>query len=150
MIRYNLECQDGHTFDGWFQSSEAFDKQARRKLVTCPECGTHKVTKSIMAPNVVTTKGREAPMPIANAPAGGAGVTAARSEVVAAMRKLREIVEANAEYVGPHFAEEARKIHYGERAEAGIYGEATPDEVSELLEDGIECHPLPALPEDKN
>ena len=150
MIRYNLECKDGHTFDGWFGSSDAFEAQAKRKLVTCPECGSHKVTKSIMAPSVVTTKGREPATTVANAPSGSAQASAARSELVAAMRKVREIVEANAEYVGPKFAEEARKIHYGERSEAGIYGEATPDEVSELHDEGIDCLPLPVLPEDKN
>lgn len=149
MIKYNLECQKGHRFDAWFQSSGAFDKQAKRKLVTCPDCGSTKVSKSIMAPSVRTTKGKDA-VAVTTGPGSDPKVAAARREFLAAMRKLREAVEANAEYVGPQFAEEARKIHYEEADERGIYGEATPEEVEELIEEGIECHPLPPLPEDKN
>jgi hypothetical protein len=149
MIRYNLECQKGHRFDAWFQNASAFDKQASRKLVTCPDCGSTKVTKSIMAPSVKTTKGKDAVTVSSGSPENDK-VAAARREFFAAMRKLREAVESNAEYVGARFAEEARKIHYEEAEERGIYGEATLDEVQELVEEGIDCQPLPILPEDQN
>lgn len=153
MIHYNLECDNGHGFDGWFRNSDAFDRQVKRGLVDCPECGSTTVQKSIMAPNVTTTKGREIvpeQAPVTNAVSESPKVAAARREVAAAMRKLRETIEANAEYVGPRFAEEARKIHFEEAEGRGIYGEATLDEVKELHEDGIECHPLPVLPEEQN
>ena len=149
MIKYNLECEEGHRFDAWFRNSEAFDRQAKRNLVNCPDCGSTRVSKAIMAPRVATTKGKDA-VSVSNAADADGKLAAARREVFAAMRKLREAVEANAEYVGPRFAEEARKIHYEEVEERGIYGEATSDEVGELLEEGIECQPLPILPEDRN
>lgn len=149
MIHYQLECTDGHSFDGWFKSSDAFDKQIARKLITCPECGTRKVAKSIMAPSIATRR-EPRPVSVTNHDKPDDKVAAARRELAAAMRKLRAAVEANSEYVGPRFAEEARKIHYGEVDEKGIYGEATPAEVKELHEEGIPCHPLPSLPEDNN
>jgi hypothetical protein len=149
MIRYTLECEKGHGFDGWFSNSEAFDRQAKRSLVTCPECGSTNVSKSIMAPNVSTTKGREV-TPMATTAPEDPKIAKARKEVAAAMRKLRETVEANAEYVGPRFAEEARKIHYEETERRGIYGEASLSDVKELHDEGIECHPLPVLPEEQN
>jgi hypothetical protein len=149
MIHYTLECDDGHGFDGWFRNSDAFDRQVARGLVVCPECGATTVHKSIMAPNVATTKGREV-APMATTAPEDPKIAQARKEVAAAMRKLRETVEANAEYVGPKFAEEARKIHYEETESRGIYGEASLKDVKELHEEGIDCHPLPVLPEEQN
>jgi hypothetical protein len=162
MIRYDLTCKKGHAFDGWFQSSDAFDKQAKRKLVACPRCGSHQVSKALMAPNVTTgrakdrarAEARAAAASVADAPAPthiqSAGLSAEQTEMLSLMRKLRREVEANAENVGPRFAEEARKMHYEEAPVRGIYGEASRNEVEGLHAEGIECYPLPMLPEDGN
>ncbi|MGI9410163.1 MAG: DUF1178 family protein [Hyphomicrobiaceae bacterium] len=156
MIRYQLQCEEEHGFEAWFRNSEAFDKQVKRKQVTCPECGSTKVSKAIMAPNVGVKANKKSTLPVPAAPTAQAPepadprIAEARREVMAAMRKLRKSVEDNAEYVGPKFAEEARRIHYKEAEEKGIYGEASTDEVKELTEEGIEIYPLPVLPEDQN
>lgn len=156
MIRYQLQCKKGHGFDAWFANSGAYDRQVERKLVTCPECGSGEVEKAIMAPNVGVKGNKKSAVPApaaASAPDGAVldpKVAEGRREVMDAVRHLRKVVEENAEYVGPRFAEEARRIHYKETEEKGIYGEATPSEVKELADEGIECHPLPVLPEDQN
>lgn len=164
MIRYALECKKGHAFEAWFQNSAAFDKQAKRKLVTCPTCSSSDVRKALMAPQVTTGKQkdkarREVAARAAVARSGAqaapetiaaAHLTSEQKDIVAAMRKLRQEVETNAEYVGPRFAEEARKIHDEDAPARGIYGEASLADVKSLHEDGIECFPLPSLPEDKN
>ena len=128
MIRYALKCTDGHAFESWFASAEAFDGLASRGLVTCASCGSAEVSKALMAPEVAP-RGR--PDPVARRIAA-----------------LRAKVEAEATYVGPCFADEARAIH-----EAGddraIYGEASGAEVRGLLEDGIPVAPLPFLPKTK-
>lgn len=138
MIKYQLQCEKDHDFVGWFQSSDAFDKQVKRKLVDCPNCGSTKVRKALMAPSVATSRKKTEITP------------AARAEIVKAMREVREKVEQNAEYVGPRFAEEARRIHYKETEEKGIYGEASLSEAKELADEGIDFMPLPVLPEDQN
>ena len=154
MIRYQLQCEKDHCFEAWFTNSEAYEKQAKRKLVTCPECGSTRISKSIMAPNIgvksnkksSTVAAPKTSTPVVTDPR----VAAAQKEIMTAMRNLRKAVEDNAEYVGPRFAEEARKIHYKEAEEKGIYGEASPGEVKDLMDEGIEVHPLPVLPEDQN
>ena len=156
MIRYRLNCRKGHQFEGWFASSTAFDRQAKRGDVTCPRCGTSKVSKALMAPNIA--KGDK---PKRRAKSSGEqprqDVTkpetqrvAAHTELAAAMRKLRAEIESKSEYVGTRFPEEARKIHYEESPARGIHGEATAEEAKSLSEEGIEFFPLPALPEDHN
>jgi hypothetical protein len=148
MIRYRLRCRDGHEFEGWFANSAAYDRQARRGLISCPECATSKVSKAPMAPNLATRSGAnrsEAARPLALS-----RQSAVRRELLELMRRIRREVEARSEYVGPRFAEEARKIHYEEVAPRDIHGEATPKEVRELTEEGIEFFPLPILPEDRN
>jgi hypothetical protein len=167
MIRYTLDCKKGHTFDGWFADSAGFDKQAKRGLVVCPECGGNKVTKALMAPRVATSKQRDkarseirsrvaaqaAAVVSSDAEpstAMTAGLTSEQQQVLGLMRKLRREVEANSENVGTKFAEEARKIHYEEAPARGIYGEASKDEVEALHAEGVACFPLPVLPEDKN
>lgn len=163
MIRYRLQCDKGHAFEGWFRSSDDYDSQRERRLVTCPTCGRTKVEKAIMAPNVVTSeqatearskKARKSrSKPAAEAPAATAMLTV-NDEQRAVMRKLRELRDEmlkSSDYVGPRFAEEARRIHEdGTVSERGIHGEATPDEVRSLMEDGIDVLPLPDLPEDQN
>jgi hypothetical protein len=156
MIKYALVCQKKHAFEAWFQSSAAFDKQAKRGLVTCPDCGSHKVSKAIMSPRVARRDRDDTPRrskPSAGktvVPASNTAPSPAAAEMLAMMRKLRDEVTKNADNVGPRFAEEARKIHYEETPARGIYGEASPEEVKALHEEGVECYPLPVLPEDGN
>lgn len=152
MIKYQLVCDNDHEFAGWFQNSQAFDAQVKRKLVDCPACGSNKVRKAIMAPNVATRDTDPAPIRAARSPDAAADpkLAAARAEMMKAMRELRRKVEENAEYVGPRFAEEARRIHYKETEEKGIYGEATLADAKALAEEGIDFLPLPVLPEDQN
>jgi hypothetical protein len=160
MIRYSLACKDGHAFEAWFPSAAAYDKQVKRGLVSCAHCGSTQVEKSIMAPNVSSRTRRkgvaEPAAPVATAPEPAAATRLAtapspeQAEMLSTLRRLREEVVAKSEYVGPRFAEEARKIHYGEEPARGIYGEASGDDVKALHEEGVACYPLPELPEDKN
>ena len=145
MIRYALACGEGHEFEGWFGGSRAFDEQKAAGEIACPVCGSAEVDKVLMAPAVAGTKRAmsEAPIPVA-AP------QALPEELVATLRRLRRHVTENADYVGDRFAEEARRIHYRETEARGIYGEATREEAVALSEEGIEFHPLPVLPEDRN
>ena len=156
MIRYSLRCERGHAFESWFQSSSAYDSQVKRKLVTCPECGSAKVEKSIMAPQIVSRKGRAsaAPAPAAStdvtAPASTPLMMAQERELRAKLRELRDHIVKNADNVGERFPNEARKMHYGDIEHRPIYGEASPDEARSLIEEGVEVSPLPVLPEDRN
>jgi hypothetical protein len=155
MIRYRLQCRKGHQFEAWFADSASFDKQSKRDLLACPTCGTSKVTKALMAPNVVTRSKRKSARKVVEAPPveppkPETQRVAAHRELAAAMRKLRAEIEAKSEYVGPRFSEEARKIHYEEVPARGIHGEATAEEAKALKEEGIEFYPLPVLPEDQN
>ena len=169
MIRYALNCDRGHVFESWFQNSAAYDKQAKRSLVTCPVCGSAEIEKAIMAPRVSASSSDDAivtpRVPVPQAPAPQAPAPQAKPQAtttsVAMMspperelrQKLKEIrdhITKNASYVGTRFPEEARKIHYGETEHRSIYGEASPDEAKELFEEGIEFHPLPNLPDDQN
>lgn len=160
MIRYALVCEKGHDFESWFQDSAAYDKQARRGLVTCPQCGSAKVEKAIMAPRLsATAKKRptpiEAPVPAAEAPTPAAPAPVAmispqEQEFRTKLKALREHLTKNADDVGAKFPEEARKMHYGEVEHRSIYGVASPEEAKELSEEGIEFHPLPILPDERN
>jgi hypothetical protein len=170
MIRYALSCQAGHIFESWFQNSAAFDKQAKRSLVTCPVCGSAKVEKAMMAPNLaqnlassaVNTGGIAPPSPPPSPPPTAAAPQASPAKAPVAMmsppehelrqklKELRDHITKNASYVGSRFPEEARKIHYGETEHRSIFGEASPEEAKDLHEEGIEFHPLPILPDDKN
>ena len=148
MIRYDLICDKGHAFDGWFSDSEAFEKQAKRGFVECSHCGSTRIEKQLMAPRVGTKANRKndaKPQRMAAVPADPR-----MAEMMAMMREMRRHVEENAENVGDKFAHEARRIHYGESEERGIFGNATADEAKSLIEEGIEVLPLPRLPEDRN
>jgi hypothetical protein len=160
MIRYSLRCDRGHAFESWFQSSSAYEQQEKRKLVNCPTCGSDKVERAIMAPQIVSKKGREiaAPEP-APAPAPEATTAASTStpllmaqerELRAKLKELRDHIVKNADNVGERFPTEARKMHYGDIEHRPIYGEASPDEARALIEEGVEVSPLPVLPEDRN
>jgi hypothetical protein len=159
MIRYALACDQGHAFESWFQNSAAYDKQVKVGLVTCPACGSAKVEKAIMAPRVSGAKKRShapAAAPEAGSPAPGsdptpvAMVSPQEHEFRKKLKELREHLVRNADYVGQKFADEARKMHYGETEHRSIYGEASSDQAKELHEEGIEFHPLPVLPDERN
>ena len=147
MIRYDLVCDKGHEFDGWFRDSATYDKQAKRGLVSCSHCGSVKIEKQIMAPGI-PAKSNKKPDVTTRMVAGPIDPQAAA--MMQMMRDYRKHVEATAENVGNNFAEEARKIHYKETQERGIYGNATPNDAAALIEEGIEVHPIPVLPEDGN
>jgi hypothetical protein len=135
VIKYALVCAFEHRFEGWFGSSDEYDDQARRGLVSCPLCGSSDVRKQIMAPSVAGTKAR-----------GGPGEASTRTMVMEAMGRMRRHVIDNFDYVGDRFATEARAIHEGSAEERGIYGEATRKEVTGLIEDGVQIAPLPPEP----
>jgi len=156
MIRYNLHCDKGHAFESWFQSSSAYEAQEKRKLVNCPACGSAKVERAIMAPQIVSKKGRDIEAP---APAATADVTAPTStpllmaqerELRAKLKELRDHIVKNADNVGERFPNEARKMHYGDIEHRPIYGEASPEEARSLIDEGVEVSPLPVLPDDRN
>ena len=165
MIKYRLRCARGHEFEAWFQNSAAFDKLAKRKHLTCATCGTDKVEKAIMSPRIaksgvvkggaVRARDREAgvvSVPERGVPDGQiespANDLQSGQVLRAAMKALRQTVISNADYVGPRFAEEARRMHDEEVPVRGIYGEASIDEARELLEDGISILPLPPAPDE--
>jgi hypothetical protein len=161
MIHYQLRCENGHGFDGWFRDSAAFEKQAAAGFVECPTCASTKVARALMAP-AIPKKGRAArnvkpeaapepprpeappaeprPVPV---PAVAARMPA---ELRAALARLRAEVERTCDYVGPAFAEEARRIHRGEAAARGIYGETSPEEAEALREEGVEFASVPWVP----
>ncbi|MGF6173913.1 DUF1178 family protein [Ensifer sp. 4252] len=142
MIRYTLSCDEGHAFEGWFSSSDDFDRQMDHKLVACPTCNSTSVAKQLMAPSVATARKKEATRALV--------MDQAQKETVAKIRELVKTVRENAEDVGDRFPEEARKIHYGETDERGLIGKATVEEAVALLEEGIAIAPLPVLPDEVN
>jgi len=165
MIHYNLRCQDGHTFESWFQSSSAYEQQERRKLVSCPVCGSTGVERAIMAPQIVSKKGRDSAPPSslpgpASVPAPAAETSppaastpllmAQELELRAKLKELRNHIVKNADNVGERFPNEARKMHYGDIEHRPIYGEASPDEARALIDEGVEVMPVPTLPDDRN
>jgi hypothetical protein len=155
MIRYALGCGGGHTFEAWFGASADFDDQRARGLLTCPVCGDREVDKTLMTPSVSRPrKDAVQSMPdstdLANRMQQLAAPTAKQREFLRKLAELRKKVLAEAENVGDKFAEEARKIHYGEAEIRGIYGKARVEEAVSLLDEGIEILPLPDLPEDNN
>jgi hypothetical protein len=158
MIRYNLRCDRGHAFESWFQSSSAYESQEKRKLVSCPACGSAKVERAIMAPQIVSKKGRDSTPPAA-APAAATEVAAPTStpllmaqerELRVKLKELRDHIVKNADNVGERFPNEARKMHYGDIEHRPIYGEASPEEARSLIDEGVEVSPLPVLPDDRN
>jgi len=155
VIHYQLVCERGDRFEAWFRGSADFDEQARAGHVVCPACGTKAVEKALMAPAVRSSERPE------DAKAGdrpsepetvrlAAGPDPALAETLEMVRQVSRHLRENSEDVGRRFAEVARKIHYREIEPRSIYGEATGDEVKEMLEEGIEFHPLPVLPEERN
>lgn len=138
MILYQLRCSGDHEFEAWFRDSATYDVQAAAGDVACPFCGDTHVSKAPMAP-AIATGGRDREPQIA--PEDRARMVA--EQILKAVDKLRKHVEDNCDYVGDRFAEEARRIHYGESEDRGIFGEASEDDVSDLREEGVEFYRLP-------
>jgi hypothetical protein len=161
VIRYSLACKMGHEFESWFQNSAAYDQQAKRGLVACPHCGSTKVKKTLMTPRLArkdasrerraaaegpsspASSSQEAPVPVAI-------MSEQEREFRSKLKELRDHLTKNADNVGKKFPDEARKMHYGDIEHRSIYGEASPDEAKALHEEGIEFHPLPPLPNERN
>jgi len=165
MIKYALVCDKKHTFETWFANSAAYDKQVKRKLVTCPVCDSAKVEKALMAPRLTARSNKRSGKVIEHHAAAESTVAtpvpAPESSPVAMMspqekefrtklKELRDHLVKNSDNVGNKFPEEARKMHYGETEHRSIYGEASPEEAKELIEEGVELLPLPVLPDDRN
>jgi hypothetical protein len=142
MIKFNLACDQRHDFEAWFSSSADFDDQQTKALVTCPVCGSTKVEKALMVPAVSTGRSQDKKQQKLAADA--------RQEVMSNIREMVNHVESNTEDVGTRFSEEARKMHYGESQARGIRGQASMDEVHELVDEGVEIVPIPELPDEKN
>jgi hypothetical protein len=158
MIKYALQCEKGHSFESWFPDSAGYDQQRKRGLVDCPVCGSHKIEKQIMAPNVRVKDGGIRPL-VAPVQEASPETTAVVSDgplgeearkFRAMLKEFHEHVKANTEDVGSKFADEARKIHYGEVAERAIRGQASAEEARDLHDEGIGFLPLPPLPDDRN
>ncbi len=170
MILYDLRCRRGHVFEAWFRDSAAYDHQAEAGEVACPTCGSKKVAKAPMAPRLARGglsrgSGETGEAPRAEAQTGEAQTTetgpaetetakaetakaetAKAAEAMCTLRGLRRKVEDNFDYVGPQFAEEARKIHYGESDAHNIYGETSDEEAKELRDEGVAFTRIPWAP----
>jgi hypothetical protein len=147
LIAYNLACSEGHEFEGWFQSSAAYDAQEMQGALACPFCGDDRVRKAVMAPAVRTSTYEAKGKPDAAISPSDKPDPQKLRQFMAGYRKF---IEDNAEYVGPRFPDEARKIHYGEAEERHIYGESTLAEAREMIEEGIAIAPVPPDPGDLN
>jgi|TARA_A200000159_G_C7239303_1_gene303819 hypothetical protein len=139
MINYTLKCDQNHTFDSWFKSAEAFEMLVKKSMVVCSECGSTKITKAIMAPSVSTSRKKD------NKPSELEKKSKLKNDIL----ELKKKIEANSEYVGNNFANEARSMYLGETPERSIYGEAKTDDAKKLIDDGIPVMPLPFLPAKK-
>jgi hypothetical protein len=158
MIHYDLRCSQDHGFDGWFKDSVAYEKLAKRGLVECPHCGDTKVERALMRPAVSTRRAAlPAPEPVPTAPAASSPAPEAASPAAVAggplpdhmramLQRMRAEVEKNCDYVGPGFADEARKMHRGESDKRGIYGETSPEQAEALADEGIEVSRIPWVP----
>lgn len=149
MIVYDLKCRKDHVFEAWFPDSASFAEQVEAGKVLCPVCGSRKVTKALMAPNLLKGARGEAEPPCQPSEVAVADTEKA-AELRGLLRELREHVESNCDYVGEDFAEEARKIHYGEEESRGIYGEASDDEAKALEDEGVTVQKVPWLPRENS
>ena len=135
MIRFSLKCSHDHSFESWFQSSEAYENLAAAGMLSCIDCGDSRIVKSLMTPKLSSTKIKSE-----------TSLAAPKSDKEKALAKLKAEVEKNSDYVGMNFASEARAMHDGEQPTRSIYGEARPEEAKALIEDGIRVAPLPFMP----
>lgn len=134
MIRFSLRCKSDHEFEGWFRDNDGFETQQQAGEIACPECGDTHVEKALMAPAIGRSKSGTPQL--------------SPTQMKAMLLAMRRQVETNCDYVGERFAEEARRIHYGETDPHGIYGEASEDESRELAEEGIEFGRIPWIQTD--
>jgi hypothetical protein len=148
-----LRCGQAHGFDGWFKDSASFEKQAKRGLIECPECGGTDVERALMAPALA--KREVVPVPVAATPASEAvpaptqeksANTRLPAQMLAALQRMRAEVEKHCDYVGPNFADQARAMHRGEIEPKGIYGETTDDQAESLAEEGVAIAKIPWVP----
>jgi hypothetical protein len=150
MIHYDLRCSQEHTFDGWFKDSAAFEQLAKREMLECPHCGDAKVERALMRPAVAKGESLPVPVPAPQPPQPQAPAAVAGGRMPPHMRamlqRMRAEVEKHCDYVGPQFADEARKMHRGESEKRGIYGETSPDQAEALAEEGIEVARIPWVP----
>jgi hypothetical protein len=144
MIKYALGCAEGHEFESWFPDSAAYEKQRKRGLVACPECGSTTVDKAIMAPAVVGGD-RAAPAQPAETL-----LDAKRRDTRTMIARLRQEIEANTDDVGAKFPEVARAMHAGDEPERAIRGQASPADARALIEEGVSVMPMPALADELN
>lgn len=161
MIRFSLTCEHNHSFEGWFRNNDDFDGQSARHLIECPVCGSAKVGKALMAPAVSTGRAKDSrreqsqgsqPQPVADDSQDVVTLAqgSAQRDAMKQLRLLTQKMRSNSEYVGDRFADEARAIHDGDKAQRNIYGEATVEEARALMDDGIDFMPIPVFPEDQN
>ena len=164
MIKYQLICNQNHEFEGWFQGSAAYDEQVAKRLLRCPLCDSDQVKRALMKPNLASPKRRKsatssAADKLVSPQAGHVSIqgrppTAQDEQVqafgaaLAELRQLRQKIMKDCRDVGKNFAEEARKIHYGEAEGEGIYGQATQEERESLTDEGIEIFDMPWVPSD--
>lgn len=147
MILYQLRCGKDHEFEAWFKDGATCDRQLTRKTVECPACGSKKVAKALMAPRIGAAEKPQAALPAGQQQGPQQqGMSVMASAMRQHLQEIRSKVEENCDYVGDKFADEARKIHYGETESRGIYGEATDHQHQELVEEGIEVARVPWLP----
>lgn len=139
MILYELKCSSDHAFEAWFRDSATYEQQAADGDVACPYCGDTTVRKAPMAPNIASSKGED----VTPAEPGENRARQVAEQILEAVDRLRRHVEDECDYVGNQFAEEARRIHYGESDDRGIYGEASEDEVKDLDDEGVQFYRLP-------
>ena len=133
MIKYSLKCDKDHSFEAWFSDSLNFEKQNKKKLISCPSCSSLEITKNIMAPNISSKK------------KNSNKINQKKDKVEMVLNTVRKHVENNIDYVGDKFADEARSMHYGEKEEREIYGETTLEDAVELIEEGVNVQPMPGV-----
>lgn len=163
MIKYQLICNKGHEFEGWFQTSSAFDEQSSDGLLRCPLCDSDKVKRALMTPNLASPKRRRGDETKSYSSEGLPSTPLSEkspkpapkpddfnmvSSALAELRQLQKKITSECRDVGNNFAEEARKMHYGEADVEGIYGQTTSEERDALNDEGIEVFDLPWLPPD--
>lgn len=153
MIHYQLRCGQSHGFDGWFNDSASFEKQAKRGLIECPECGGTDIERALMAPALARRQALPAPTETPSPPAEAnvaapEKATAGRlpAQMLAVLQRMRAEVEKNCDYVGPKFADQARAMHRGEIEPKGIYGETTDEQAESLAEEGVTVSKIPWVP----
>ena len=138
MIKYNLICECGKTFESWFSSSNEYDELKKKKLINCIYCDSHSINKTIMAPNLTSKS----------------NITSKKVKFEKKIKKqlleFRKYIEKNCKNVGDNFPQEVRSIHYDKKNSTGIYGKATPEETAELLEEGIEVTTIPWVKDSEN